>query len=207
MLAVWISGWGIPPESLRSLAGACSPGARLELLAPTAEAAEAARQADLVVAWSFGAFRVLEAVALGKRFAGDVFLLAPFISFAADHGWGGRCTLTQLKWLKRWLARDPAGALRDFYQRAGISFPVLTDAALVAQWGGDLDTLMEDAGPALSAHFCAGLPARFHAVIGEQDSLLEARRIAAVLPGTRIVPGAGHECGPLLAALRGAHAL
>ncbi len=180
----------------------------MQLLAPTESAAEAATSASWVVAWSFGAFRVLQAAACGQTFAGQVVLLAPFISFAAEHGWGGRCTLTQLRWLKRWMARDSLSALHDFYQRAGIpSLAMTTDASLMDEWGRGLDTMMEDTGRGIADHFAGGLPSNFSAVVGESDPLLDARRIAEVLPGTRVIPGAGHECGPLFAALRGAHAI
>lgn len=208
MLAVWISGWGVPPETLRPLASAYSPGARLELLAPTESAAKTAAAASLVVGWSFGAFRILEAAARGQVFPGKVLLLAPFISFASEHGWGGRCTLTQLRWLKRWMARDSLASLQDFYQRAGIAQAApVNDANLVEQWCRDLDVMMADTGREILDRFAGGLPSNFNAAVGECDPLLDARRIVEVLPGTRIVPGAGHECGPLLAALGGAHAI
>ena len=208
MLAVWISGWGVPPETLRPMASAYSPGAHLELLAPTASAAKTAASASLVVGWSFGAFRILQAAARGQVFSGRVLLLAPFISFAVEHGWGGRCTLTQLRWLKRWLVRDSLSALQDFYQRAGIARPEpVNNDPLVEGWGADLDTMMEDTGREILNHFAGGLPSNFAAAVGECDPLLDAHRIVEVLPGTRLIPGAGHECGPLLAALRGVHAI
>ncbi len=207
MQSVWISGWGIPPEMLRPLGRAHSPEAELVLLAPTAAAAETAAGAEIVVAWSFGAFRVLEAAARGLVFTGRVYLLAPFTAFAAEHGQGGRCALAQLRWLKRWLGRDANDALRDFYSRAGIGGPAEPDPAFVTQWEADLDTLMRDPGPAIRARFAAGLPENFHAAIGGRDPLLDAGVIASLLPGTRIVPEAGHECAPLLAALKGTHAL
>ena len=196
----WIGGWGISPERWRPLAAAL-PVAAHRFLAPVRGAAEAAADSDWVVAWSLGAWRVLAAAAGGVVFRGRVWLLAPFVAFGSEYGLGGRCSVSQVRWLRRWMERDPAGALNDFCQRARLEKGTEQLPYGIEELLEGLDRLAEDASGGLRSFAGRGLPAGWKAVVGGADSLLEAGKVQESLPGCRVVPGIGHAAEGLLAAL------
>ena len=72
----WIGGWGLSPEILRPLAISLWPDADHEFVVPDESAANSAAQNEVVVGWSLGACRVLDAAARGVVFEGKVVLLA-----------------------------------------------------------------------------------------------------------------------------------
>jgi len=86
-------------------------------------AIEAIGSPDVIIGWSLGAWRMLNAASHGTKFGGMVLLLAPFVAFPAESNLGGKCSITQVKYLHRWLQREPMAALADFYQRAGLGAP------------------------------------------------------------------------------------
>lgn len=144
MRVSWISGWGVAPDSLHPLAQEVEPGATHAFYPPSAGAIEAALTADWVIAWSLGAWQMLAAAARGAVCPGRVWLLAPFAAFCSDFNLGGRCSRTQVRWLRRWLQREPAAALSDFYARAGLGMtPSQLPYALEELLTG-LDRLAED---------------------------------------------------------------
>jgi hypothetical protein len=172
------------------------PAASRNLRAPLNE-----RGCDCVVGWSLGAWRVMEAVAHGVSLPERVILLAPFVAFCSEYNLGGRCSVTQVRYLRRWVQRDPAAALADFFSRAKLGpapspLPYGMDGLLEG-----LDRLAEDAPPVLR-HFAAkGLPRGWRAIVGDCDPLLDGAAVARSLPGCRIAAGAGHPPEGLLAAL------
>lgn len=195
-----IGGWGVDPESLRPAAAGFLPGAELVCLPPVGAAAEKAAQSDWVIGWSLGAWCVLAAAARGVQFTGRVVLLAPFTAFCSEQGLGGRCSRTQVRWLRRWLERQPMKALADFYPRAGLgrcpaTLPYATEDLLQG-----LEWLEADASPEMRQFSARGLPQNWRAWIGDSDPLLDAAAVARVLPGCRVVPGAGHGFQALLTA-------
>jgi hypothetical protein len=200
MRITWIGGWGVAPESLRPIAEMYFPQSEHAILAPTANVVESVGSPDLTVAWSLGALRVLEAASRGTQSGGMVMLLAPFIAFPAESKLGGRCSATQVKFLRRWLQREPVAALADFYQRAGLgTAPTELPYALPDLLEG-LDRLAEDASPALRAFAARGLPRSWQALIGDDDALLDAETVRVSLPGCVRVRGAGHAIADLLRA-------
>jgi hypothetical protein len=193
MQITWISGWGVPPAGLRPLAEKFRPDATHVFCPPFVQAVESARTADCVVAWSLGALRVLDAAAQGWNCRGEVVLLAPFVAFCSEHGLGGRCSLSQVKWLRRWLQRDPLAALQDFDVRAQLGQTPSELPYEAVELLGGLDRLAEEASPGLRQFAQNGLPANWTAWVGDADPLLDAAAICASLPGCRIVPGARHQ--------------
>ncbi len=202
MLVNWIGGWGVMPERMRPWTEGFPDGAKHVLSPPSRAAAEAAAGGDRVIGWSLGALRILDAAAQGVRYRGRVWLLAPFADFCHEHGPGGRCSLTQVRWLRRWLERDPQAALQDFYLRAGLTPPPTALPYAAAELLEGLDRLAEPAGPELRRFASAGLPAGWLGFVGACDPLLDASMICQVLPGCRIVAGARHQAEPLLTAAR-----
>ncbi len=204
MNVVWIVGWGINPETLRAQASELSPGASVTLSRPSAEALSRAAAANLVVAWSYGAFLMLEATAQGRVFHGRVRLLAPFLAFCAEDQLGGRCARSQVNWLKRWLRKDPAAALADFAQRGGLPPEILLEEYPLDELTAGLDHMAAGIPSVAREKFESGLPTNWSACIGERDALLDAAVVARSLPGTQVIPEAGHFVSDLL---RPSHAL
>ena len=216
MRVTWIGGWGVAPESLRPLAENYFPGAKHTLLPPVAaevtrriagaptESASSRRRLqednDLLIAWSLGAQHVIEAASRGVQFPGMVLLLAPFVAFPSEAQLGGKCSATQVRFLRRWLQREPLAALADFYQRAGLgASPAELPYALPDLLEG-LDRLSEDASPALREFATRGLPRNWQALIGDDDPLLDAETVCRSLPGCVRVRGVGHAIADLLRA-------
>jgi hypothetical protein len=48
-------------------------------------------------------------------------LMEPFIDFKKESELSGKISLTQLRYVRRWLQRDPLAALNDFFGRANLS--------------------------------------------------------------------------------------
>jgi hypothetical protein len=108
-----------------------------------------------------------------------------------------------VRWLRRWLQRDGAAALQDFYLRAGLGQAPGTLPYAIEDLLEGLDKLAEDASPALRQFAAKGLPPGWRAFIGAKDPLLDAAVVCQSLPGCEIVAGAGHRPAELLQAAGG----
>lgn len=149
--------------------------------------------------WSLGARLLLDALAAGRIPAGRrLILVCPFLAFPAEAGQGGRVSATQVKFLRRWLSKDPAAALADFRRRAGIrendaesppySMEELEDGLRV------LETPVAVPPPALT-----GDKTLF---AGADDPLLDSGKLASLLPGLRVVAGTGHDLSDFVKSIR-----
>jgi hypothetical protein len=185
---------------LRLTANDYFPGSEHTFLAPTASVTDAIGSPDVTIAWSLGAWRLLAAASRGAKFGGMVLLLAPFVAFPSESKLGGKCSATQVKFLRRWLQREPLAALADFHQRAGLGtppagLPYSTDDLLEG-----LARLAEDASPELREFASRGLQPNWQALIGDSDTLLDGRAVCEALQGCTLVRGAGHSIADLLRA-------
>jgi hypothetical protein len=200
MMIGWVGGWGVSPAELRPLAEAHAPHAQHVLLAPIPGAAEAAADCDAVVAWSFGAHRVLEAASRGVRFPDKVLLVAPFTSFCSEDGGCGKISRTQVQWLARQLRQDPLAALADFRVRAGLAPSVAVNELPYSQelLEEGLTRLAEPASAGLIAYARRGLPDGWEAYVGDNDPLLSAEGVVDAIKGCVRVEGAGHMLSEFL---------
>jgi hypothetical protein len=200
MRVTWISGWGVAPESLRPLAEKYFSDSEHTFLAPTADCIRHDAGTDLTIAWSFGAWRLMEAASRGVEVPGMALLYAPFVAFPSESGLGGKCSVTQVRFLHRWVQRDPLAALGDFYQRVRMMDAPTELPYAVADLLEGLDRLAEDASPALREFAGRGLPRNWQAFIGDDDPLLDAETVARSLPGCLQLRGVGHAIADLLRA-------
>lgn len=188
----WILGWAVPEAWFEELARtylperthvfvSASPDAinRLERFAPF----------DWVVGYSLGTLLLLAEADRAERL-GRVALLAPIFSFLSEANLGGRISKAQLRVLSRWVERDPAAAVADFYERAGLD-AAKADSLDGLSWG--LERLETMSAP-------PRLPPGWHAWCGEEDSILDAKRLHELVPGVAVVPGATHHPAGLLRA-------
>lgn len=203
MRVTWISGWGVAPGTLRPLAETYYPDSEHTLLAPTANAIGSLTEVpspDVLIAWSFGAWRVLEAAARGIQFHSMVLLYAPFVAFPAESRLGGKCSQTQVRFLHRWVQRDPLAAIGDFFQRVRMMDPPMELPYPLPDLLEGLDRLSEDAPPAVREFAARGLPSNWQALIGDDDPLLNGEAVCQSLPGCVLLRGVGHSIADLLAA-------
>lgn len=190
---IWIGGWGVPVAWLENLARRVAPFARHTVVPPTPAAIDAINpeQFERVVGYSLGAFLLLKEAA---KVPLPSLLLAPFFAFPAEAKLGGKVRQTQLRVLQRWLRRDPAEALGDFYKRSGLNLPppaTLPYEIDDLEWG--LAQLAEERAP-------AGLPKNWSGVIGENDPLLDSDLLQTLETRLKVVPRAGHGPEALLRA-------
>ena len=172
MKVLWIGGWAIPVSWMEAVIRGQFPEHEHEFRYPKEGVMENI-EAEVVVGYSLGGRILMDEV---ERF-GRVILVAPFV--------GSKISMTQLKYMRRWLKRDAVGAIADFYSRAGL--PIEGGSALPysiedLDWG--LARLME---PEKS------LDGKVEVIVGEQDSLIEADRLS----GSKVVNG-GHCLSELI---------
>lgn len=200
MMIGWVGGWGISPAELRPLAEAHAPHAQHVLLAPIPGAAEAAADCHAVVAWSFGAHRVLEAASRGVRFPAKVLLVAPFTSFCSEDGGCGKISRTQVQWLIRQIRQNPLAALADFRVRAGLGPSAAEGELPYAQelLEEGLTRLAEPASAGFIAYARRGLPDGWEAYVGDSDPLLHAQGVVDAIKGCVRVEGVSHMLSDFL---------
>lgn len=194
--------FGVRGQAQRDPAFASEPSSHSKAPSPLCSvgAVQNAGAPDLTVAWSSGAWRLMEAASRGIEIPGMVLLFAPFVAFPAESGLGGKVSVTQVRFLHRWVRRDPLAALGDFYQRVRMmDAPTELPYALPDLLEG-LDRLAEDAPPALREFAARGLPRSWQAFVGDDDPLLEAETVARSLPGCLQLRGVGHAIADLVRA-------
>ncbi|MDZ4744245.1 MAG: hypothetical protein SGI98_12615 [Verrucomicrobiota bacterium] len=124
MKRLWVSGWAIPEEWFARQLRTHLPQDEHHIILPTASWFEGfkaqATSADVIAGYSFGAFLLLQQDHDLKKLGIHVELYAPFLDFKAESNRGSNITLTQLKFLKRWLSRKPLDAINDFYKKSGL---------------------------------------------------------------------------------------
>ncbi len=192
---LWIGGWGCPAESMRAFAQAVCPEADHRVGLPTAGCIENldTSDVDVIIAYSTGAFLLCGAPKIMASVE-RVVLVAPFCDFRAESGRGGKTPSGKIRFLLRWLRRDPLAALQDFYPRAGLGEPPseLPYAQEDLIWGIEQLAEIAQPSPADANH------ARAHkltALAGDADPLLDPEGLRADFPALRVVPGAGHALG------------
>jgi hypothetical protein len=194
---LWISGWAVPPAWLAAEARAVFPDAQHAAVSPSAAAtAVTQKNFNVLGGYSLGALWVLMH-AQDFPATMPVILLAPFFSFAAENGDGGRIARAQLRLQRRRFRQDPAAAIVDFYRRSGLknvphSASYFTPEKM-AEFDMELDWLESWQAP---------VPAPKHWVgfVGDSDPLLDAEKLREKWPAVQVVSNAGHAPGPLLCA-------
>jgi len=116
-----------------------------------------------------------------------VALLAPIFAFPKEEQLGGRVAGSQVRYLARWIRRDPAEAVADFSTRAGLDLPAPAGSAIeTLSWGlGLLETVRVE----------PPMPPGWRGYCGDEDPLLDAVGLHRIVPEVTVVAGAGH--GPL----------
>lgn len=191
----WLLGWAVPKAWFASLVYPLLPDAEHTFLPSgpdVLDRLDAIQPCDWIAGYSFGAQLLLSAAAQGMAL-GRVALLAPIFAFAREEDLGGRVARTQVRYLARWLRRDPPAALVDFYVRAGLDVPTnLVPSAATADllWGLErLENLRVEPPP----------PAGWRSWCGTDDPLIDAVRMREIAPDMQLVKGTHHPAALLRA--------
>src|SRR5690606_8031234 len=114
--------------------------------------------------------------------------------YASELGLGGKIHQVQVRYLVRWLQRDPQAALADFYQRAKLpiapprNIPYAMNDLL---WG--LNLLANEQTE-------TRLPSGWNGLVGSNDPLLDSAKLLELEPRLTLVENAGHDPKRLLEA-------
>lgn len=122
---LWVCGWGVSPNALKSWATEAFPGISHQVILPLQLPEGFHDGFDRILGWSWGGYRVLEWLVASeyRQKAPPIVLFFPVCWFLCGRFTGGKTSRTHVKYLARWMKRDPVTALTDFYQRAGLTFP------------------------------------------------------------------------------------
>lgn len=201
---LWLGGWGVAPELVRERLARALPAADITVLPPTRRSLDAVLDAPDDIAlggWSLGAHLLLRAWLDGRLAPGRrVRLVCPFLAFPAEAGQGGRVAATQVKFLRRWLRTDPLAALADFHRRAGLALPTPTALPYSSEELAEGLEILSESAP-LQQPAMAGSPPSAAArnprsailFAGARDPLVDSDRLAQLIPGLTVLPGAGHD--------------
>ena len=193
MKITWLGGWAIPTARVRAAVTNSFPDAEHHIIYPGEHWQKHLPQSeDLYIGYSLGAFLLLKNRDVLPDNA-KITVLAPFLDLKSESNLGGRVSITQLKVLKRAMKQNMAAALNDFYKRAGLR--VRCDGELPYSnsdlcWG--IDQLIE--GQAKNNAF-DGVT---QVIVGAEDLLVHAARIAELCTHAKVVEGAGHRLAELL---------
>lgn len=198
---LWISGWAIPPAWFAAQAQAVWPHARHLCVEPsTAAQALNTEKFDALGGYSLGALWLLrQAKTIPQQF--PVLLLAPIFAFPSEKLCGGRVALAQLRLQRRRLRSQPAAAVANFFQRAGLE--ELNTQPTIADWGAKRQTELDEELGWLEDWRAPVPPENWHGLIGANDALLDAPQLKKLWPSLQIVPQAGHAPTALLKAASG----
>lgn len=121
MKILWIGGWAIPINIIKTLVLNAFPNLNHCCIHPHEKYLEIIDKynPDVIVGYSLGATLLLN----NSSNIFKEYLIAPFLNIKdAIH-----INSTQLKYLIKWLKKDPLNAINDFYQRSQLSIPKLTE--------------------------------------------------------------------------------
>ena len=195
MKIAWVLGWAVPVGWFSPLARAAFPNCEHHFFSAARnwlQHLSAGGPWDAVAGYSLGSLLLLQEAAAVAQLTPRVVLLAPVLAFAQEESLGGKVPRTQVRYLARWLKREPAAALADFYARAGLAGCETAGPNVSAeelQWG--LEKLAQD-------RFEAPWPQAWKAYVGTVDALLDATELVRIQPRINTVEGASHHPEALL---------
>ena len=190
---LWIGGWAIPQAYILDLAKKQFPAFAHVCLLPNSIVLNRkhSEKYDWVIAYSLGSFLILWQAELFNPRKG-IILLAPFLDLKKESGLGGQISVPQLRYLQKLLRENPVNAINDFYNRAGLDLNC-ADSLPYAQedleWG--IKVLIEHSARRDKRTFA-------QVIVGEDDPLINARKLSRFFSGMDIIPGAGHNLKELL---------
>ena len=191
MKFLWVGGWAIPEWHVLKHAQRVFPNDR-HFFSPPAKDARILDDFDRIFGYSLGAFLLLRWPCNFPKEKTKT-LISPFLAFPKENDLGGKIGRTQIKVTRRQLQGNPLKAINDFFLRANIdlSLDALPYSIEDLLWGLDV-LLTEQIEPSEvkdKGNF---------AILGEQDNLLDASRVAEFFPSHSILKDAGHDLDKLL---------
>lgn len=190
----WLAGWGVDPDSLWAEVNRWFAGPEHQVLLPQKSEKEDFADFDKIVGWSWGAFRLAESFLANPtdQEPGRIALVAGFAGFCREDHLGGACSRTQVRYLRRWLSREPRVALEDFASRSGVNLPIAESTSpLYPFWADQLGAMeTQKLDPGLFREKVDR--GEFQLWVGDRDPLLDSGLCQDLL-GATLVRGAGHD--------------
>lgn len=191
MKIAWVLGWAVPESWFAAQAQAAFPNDEHRFFSAEPNWLDqllAGGPWDAIAGYSLGTLLILEEAEVLGRLAPRVTLLAPVLAFAQEEQRGGKVPRAQVRYLARWVRREPTAALADFYARAGLSgcdAAGLSVSAETLQWG--LEKLAQERVGELV------WPRGWAGYIGSADALLDASVMKRLQPAINVIEGASHH--------------
>jgi pimeloyl-[acyl-carrier protein] methyl ester esterase len=199
-----LGGWAYPSSSLNGLAEAISPGADARIISFDQPLEDVDPTPDLLIGWSLGGLRAIEAVAKGAIRPHRLALVSSTARFCATEDYIGGTDRAALRSMMVGLRRNRAATLTAFF--TGAMAPTLPDTAMIEEREQDA-RIFSDAALAHGLSLLDTMDMRPHAaqltipvliLHGARDRIIPASAAkylaTAVRQATvRIHPDAGHE--------------
>lgn len=123
MNILWLGGWAIPSDWMQSQVNKVFPEFNNICMHPYQGVLSAIHEFNpgIIVGHSLGATLLLlsNSTILSSS---KTYLIAPFINFKSAIS----ISITQIKFLLKWVKQDPISAINDFYDRAQLSLPKIS---------------------------------------------------------------------------------
>lgn len=182
MKILWIGGWAINTSTMDTLVACAFPKLDHLCIHPHEGFLESIQSynPDAVVGYSLGATLLINNPSSYSSLKS--YLIAPFLSIQD----ATYVNSTQLKYLLRWLNKDPLSAINDFYKRSQLSFPELTElpysiADLI--WGLEVLIKTQESTPYLNKRI----------FLGDQDPLINPSFFLNNTVNSTICANANHK--------------
>ena len=199
-----ICGWAVPPIWFGELIQKQLPNSKVHTIYPqnpndNHEASSILNEvsSDFLIGYSLGSLWILR----HRNFIPSqlkIALLAPVLAFPKEKNLGGRISQTQLKYLIKILSRNPddLSFLLDFYRVSGFEPP----SSLLEEFS-NRNVLIRGLEFLNTVQAQLEFDDDFIAIVGENDTLLDAVMLKKLIPALIVLPDAGHAPEPLLEAL------
>lgn len=197
---LWIGGWGLAPEGLLETVTRFFPDWRHRVIPPgenwRREFLE--NRHERAGGHSLGGRLLLE-LSLEEIPSPHAppLLLAPFLPPQQDEGEAGRRQHKAFRLLEKTLESSPLQALALFHRFSGLGLPApksLPYSLGDLRWG--LRFLALNPSP-------TDLPPGWECWFGEDDPLLEGKRLRQKYPPAKFLPGTGHDPADLIKGIKG----
>lgn len=178
MKILWIGGWAIPSSILNNLVISTFPSHDHLCIHPHEKFSEIiyTYKPDTIVGYSLGATLLLNTPNPQNQ-----YLIAPFLNIKE----ATQIHNTQLMFLLKWLKNDPLNAINDFYQRAQLPFPKLTNLPYLLPdliWG--IETLISTQNTLIHPNK--------KILLGDKDPLINPKFFAQYTPKPTILLNTNH---------------
>ncbi len=193
MKVLWLGGWAIYANEFMNSVEKNWPFMDHRYVVPARDWASivSKNEFDVLIGYSLGSHLIIKEK-IYQFIDKPIYLLAPFFDLKIEAQLGGKISITQIKYLLKWIKREPLAAINDFYSRAGLddnqnnSIPYKIEDLI---WG--LNVILAKGVDLMEAENC-----KF--IIGENDALIDSKFFLRKINNIKNIIGASHNYKTLL---------